>query len=142
MLPEPHPKSSTRSSGFRCGSRNFAKDVADRSISSSSKFMPLPRYVDVAARSVRGALAPLHASTATQPDCGPAYQLSTTEDLIVDDDGGLTITMQRNEPTDPTERANWLPTPDGRFYLALRMYWPKLTALDGTWNPPPVEKIS
>ncbi len=66
---------------------------------------------------------------------------STTEDLALDDDGGLTITMQRDEPTDPTERANWLPTPDGRFYLALRMYWPKSAALDGTWNPPPVIRV-
>ncbi|MCL1601983.1 MAG: DUF1214 domain-containing protein, partial [Actinomycetia bacterium] len=67
---------------------------------------------------------------------------ATAEGLATDDDGGLTITMQRTEPTDPAERANWLPTPDGRFYLALRMYWPKPDALDGTWNPPPVVRIS
>jgi hypothetical protein len=66
---------------------------------------------------------------------------STTEDLVLDDDGGLTITMQRDKPTDPGERANWLPTPDGRFYLALRMYWPKPAALDGTWSPPPVVRV-
>ncbi len=63
---------------------------------------------------------------------------STTRGLIEDDSGGLTITMQRDEPTDPVERANWLPTPEGQFYLALRMYWPKPAAFDGTWNPPPV----
>jgi len=66
---------------------------------------------------------------------------ATTEGLIEDDAGGLTITMQRDEPTDPTERANWLPTPEGRFYLALRMYWPRPAALDGTWNSPPVIRI-
>ncbi len=66
---------------------------------------------------------------------------STTEDLVLDDDGGLTITVQRDGPTDPKERANWLPTPDGPFYLALRMYWPKPAALDGTWNPPPVRRV-
>jgi len=65
---------------------------------------------------------------------------STTEGLVLDD-GRLTITMQRDEPTDPAKRANWLPTPEGRFYLALRMYWPKPEALDGTWNPPPVVRI-
>jgi len=67
---------------------------------------------------------------------------STTEGLIRTDEGVLTITMQRDEPTDPVERANWLPTPSGRFYLALRMYWPKPEALDGTWNPPPVLRIA
>jgi len=66
---------------------------------------------------------------------------STSQGLVMDDDGALTITMQRHEPTDDAERANWLPTPDGRFYLALRMYWPKSAALDGTWNPPPVVKV-
>ena len=55
--------------------------------------------------------------------------------------GALTITMQRDEPDDPTERANWLPTPDGEFYLVLRMYWPKPEALDGTWKPPLVVRV-
>ncbi len=67
---------------------------------------------------------------------------STTEDLIRDGDGGFTITMQRDEPVDPKQRANWLPTPDGPFYLALRMYWPKSAALDGTWDPPPVIRVA
>ncbi|MEA2010083.1 MAG: DUF1214 domain-containing protein, partial [Actinomycetota bacterium] len=53
-------------------------------------------------------------------------------------DGGLTITMQRAEPTDPTERANWLPAPDGDFYLTFRLYWPEPAVLDGTWEAPPV----
>jgi hypothetical protein len=66
---------------------------------------------------------------------------ATTEGLVTDDDDGLTITMQRTEPTDPVERANWLPTPKGHFYLALRMYWPKPDALDGTWKQPPVVRI-
>jgi hypothetical protein len=65
----------------------------------------------------------------------------TTQGLVEDDAGRLTITMQHDEPTDPTQKANWLPTPEGRFYLALRMYWPKPAALDGTWNPPPVIRI-
>jgi hypothetical protein len=66
---------------------------------------------------------------------------STTEGLVRDDDGALTITMQRDEPEDATDRANWLPTPDGRFYLVLRLYWPESAALDGTWVPPPVIRI-
>jgi hypothetical protein len=64
-----------------------------------------------------------------------------TEGLVLDRDGSLTITMQRTEPEDPVERANWLPTPDGRFYLALRMYWPEPAALDGTWVVPPVVRV-
>ena len=65
----------------------------------------------------------------------------TTEGLVRDADGSLTITMQHTEPTDPVEMANWLPTPDGRFYLAMRLYWPDRDALDGTWVAPPVVRI-
>ncbi len=64
-----------------------------------------------------------------------------TEGTVRDPDGSLTITLQHNEPDDPTGRANWLPTPDGRFYLALRLYWPQPAALDGTWVAPPVVRL-
>ncbi|NHZ71459.1 MAG: DUF1254 domain-containing protein [Proteobacteria bacterium] len=67
---------------------------------------------------------------------------STTQGLVTDDADQLTITMQRNEPTDPVQRANWIPTPEGNFYVTLRMYWPKTEALDGTWNPPPIVRVS
>jgi len=65
---------------------------------------------------------------------------NTLTDGLVRDaaDAALTITMQRTEPTVPTERANWLPTPDGPFHLTLRMYGPEQSALDGTWVAPPV----
>lgn len=63
---------------------------------------------------------------------------STTEGLVFGADGSLTITIQRDEPQDPEARANWLPAPEGPFYLILRIYWPEQTALDGTWTIPPV----
>ena len=66
---------------------------------------------------------------------------STTEGLIRDNDGSLTITVQHQEPDDPAERANWLPAPEGELYLILRLYWPKPEALDGTWEPPLVERV-
>jgi len=67
---------------------------------------------------------------------------STTEDLQIDDDGALTIFIQRTEPSDAKARANWLPSPSGVFYLALRMYWPAPDALDGTWVAPGVVRTS
>jgi len=66
---------------------------------------------------------------------------STTEGLIRDADGSLTITVQRAEPKDPVRRANWLPAPEGEFYLEQRLYWPKSEALDGTWKPSLVERV-
>jgi len=63
---------------------------------------------------------------------------STTEDLVYGKDGSLTITIQREQPQDADEQANWLPAPEGPFYLVMRIYWPEPAALDGTWTPPPV----
>ena len=36
-------------------------------------------------------------------------------------DGSLTIYMQHDEPDDPERKANWLPTPMGKFRPILRM---------------------
>lgn len=56
--------------------------------------------------------------------------------------GGLTITMCHDEPTDPVARANWLPTPAGDFRPLLRVYMPGQSVLDGTYELPPIRRIS
>ncbi len=53
-------------------------------------------------------------------------------------DGSLTIVMQREEPDDPEQRANWLPTPDGAFRPILRMYEPDEAVFDGGYELPPI----
>jgi hypothetical protein len=63
---------------------------------------------------------------------------STTQGLVYGEDGSLTITIQREPPQDTAEQANWLPAPEGPFYLVMRIYWPEPAALEGTWTPPPV----
>lgn len=62
------------------------------------------------------------------------------KDLRLAADGSLTIYVQADAPTDPVQRANWLPAPQGDFSLYVRAYWPKAPALDGSWTPPPVRK--
>jgi hypothetical protein len=60
-------------------------------------------------------------------------------DLKRDPDGGLTILVQADPPAD---RANWLPAPQGEdFSLYVRAYWPKPAVLDGSWTPPPVQRV-
>lgn len=66
---------------------------------------------------------------------------STTEGLIEAADGSLTLTIQRQQPDTDEGRANWLPAPAGPFYLVLRIYLPGPAALDGSWQPPPIERI-
>ena len=41
------------------------------------------------------------------------------------------------------QRDNWLPAPKGSdFTLFGRACWPKASVMDGTWTPPPVQKVS
>jgi hypothetical protein len=60
--------------------------------------------------------------------------------LKTDADGGLTLYVQKASPGADKE-ANWLPAPNGPFFCALRIYWPKEEALSGTWRPPKVQRV-
>jgi len=68
------------------------------------------------------------------------YSVGTkNRDLKYNADGSLTIYVQADEPTDPLERANWLPAPKrGNFSLYIRAYWPRAEVTDGSWTPPAV----
>lgn len=57
-------------------------------------------------------------------------------------DGSLTVYVQTEAPTDPVQRANWLPAPRGDFSLYIRAYWPKQAVVEGSWTPPPVLNLS
>ncbi|KSV65152.1 DUF1254 domain-containing protein [Sinorhizobium sp. Sb3] len=59
-------------------------------------------------------------------------------------DGSLTLYIQKDSPGADKE-SNWLPAPDDKIYLVMRLYWPKptppsiLPAGQGTWQPPGVK---
>jgi len=57
-------------------------------------------------------------------------------------DGSLTMYVSHSDPG-PAKVANWLPAPEGPFYVIFRVYLPDETVLDGSWKKPqmqPVEK--
>lgn len=54
--------------------------------------------------------------------------------------GSFKVFVQHAEPTDPEERANWLPAPPGPFYLLARHYSPETGILTGDWKPPPIRR--
>jgi len=65
------------------------------------------------------------------------------KDLKPNADGSLTIYVQADAPSDPLQRANWLPSPKGAdFSLYVRTYWPEQAILDGKWSPPAVKVTS
>lgn len=56
------------------------------------------------------------------------------------DDGSLTLVMSHDEPTDPVQRANWLPAPEGQFALIIRAYVPEEPILSDDYHFPDVER--
>jgi hypothetical protein len=52
-------------------------------------------------------------------------------------DGSLDLYFQNESPGADME-ANWLPAPQGPFNLTMRLYAPRMEALTGKWNPPPI----
>ena len=62
-----------------------------------------------------------------------------TAGLVSDDDGSVTIYIQR-DPPEEDKRSNWLPTPDGRFRPLMRMYQPRAQILNGQYILPAITK--
>jgi hypothetical protein len=52
-------------------------------------------------------------------------------------DGSITITIQSDEPADIS---NWLPAPAAPFRPIMRLYQPRASVLDGTYQIPPIRK--
>ena len=68
------------------------------------------------------------------------YKLSSaSEGLVKNGDGSVTLYIQHDAPTDPKQKANWLPAPEGNMFMVLRMYGPEKQIIDGSWKSPPVE---
>jgi len=71
------------------------------------------------------------------------YLLNSTmmDQFVRGDDGSLVFHISRESPGKDLE-ANWLPAPDGPFYLVMRLYGPEQAALDGEWSPPALVKAA
>jgi hypothetical protein len=59
-----------------------------------------------------------------------------------EEDGSLVLHIGKDSPAEDLE-SNWLPAPDGPFYMTMRLYGPEKSALEGRWSPPPQsEKVT
>ena len=77
------------------------------------------------------------------PNALNKFTVSPRNRLKSNPDGSTTLYFQTESPGKDKE-SNWLPAPKGDFVLMMRMYGPKQTnpsILDGTWEPPAVEKL-
>jgi hypothetical protein len=55
-------------------------------------------------------------------------------------DGSVRVYIQK-DPPGGSRRANWLPAPDGPFYLVCRLYWPKDKIFLEECTPPVVRRV-
>ena len=69
------------------------------------------------------------------------FAIGDRDPLVFNPDGSLDIYMQHGDPG-PDRRANWLPAPTGPVGITMRLYAPAPAALDGTWHPPAVRRVS
>ena len=68
------------------------------------------------------------------------YAIGDRDPLVFNPDGSLDLYIQHESPGSDKE-ANWLPAAADAFNLVLRLYWPDMDILTGTWNPPPVNRV-
>ena len=79
----------------------------------------------------------------TVPNPINRYSLGSDDKLKKNADGSFTIYVQADNPG-PDKESNWLPTPKGPFYMALRNYAPVPAVVKGLQDlatfagPPPV----
>ena len=65
-----------------------------------------------------------------------------THGLQWDADGGLCIAIQHVEPSEPGNKANWLPAPPDPFYLTLRLYQPREAHIAFRFSYPPLVRLA
>lgn len=68
------------------------------------------------------------------------FAVGDRDPLTYNGDGSLDLHVQHDYPG-ADEESNWLPAPGGPFNLTMRLYYTKPPALDGTWAPPPVQRV-
>jgi hypothetical protein len=72
------------------------------------------------------------------------YSISARQKLKANPDGSVDLYIQNQSPGADKE-SNWLPAPQGKFVLMLRLYWPNEKSpsiINGTWKPPAVKKVT
>lgn len=64
-----------------------------------------------------------------------------TRGMVKNADGSMDIILQRDEPADAAQKANWLPSPAGTMRLMLRAYLPSLELAQGKAPLPTIERL-
>ena len=67
---------------------------------------------------------------------------SMEDDFQLNGDGSVTFYIQHEPPAETVQgyqyHPNWLPAPDGKFFMVMRLYLPASEVLEGSWTQPPI----
>lgn len=74
------------------------------------------------------------ASGYTIPNPINRFALGSTDNFKKNADGSFTLYIQHDDPG-PDKKSNWLPAPEGQFYLILRNYAPVKAVYEGLKSP-------
>lgn len=70
------------------------------------------------------------------------YVIRSSDRLVYDKDGALTLHVQKEPPADPARLPNWLPAPDRpQFVMMLRVFQGDDTVVAGRYAPPGIVKV-
>jgi hypothetical protein len=76
----------------------------------------------------------------TVPNGTNRYAIGDLGDLRYNLDGSLDLYLQHSAVSDEWA-SNWLPVPEDRFILTMRLYLPEESVFDRAWSPPAVEPV-
>ena len=69
------------------------------------------------------------------------YAIGDRDPIKFNADDSLYIYIQPQSPGKDRE-SNWLPFPkNGELNITMRLYAPRIEALDGRWNPPAIQRV-
>jgi hypothetical protein len=132
-----------------CVGENLQQDAVYPSLSSDSEGRPLNGNSKYVLRFAKGKLPPVDAFWSVTaydiegyfiPNALNRQAIGDRDQLVANADGSLDLHIQANSPGKEKE-ANWLPVGKAPFTLLMRLYSPRAEVLDGTWTPPPVERV-
>ena len=69
------------------------------------------------------------------------YSIGDRSPQLRYDEHGLTLRLSAAPPADAATQSNWLPAPDGLFYIILRIYIPGAAHLEQRFHYPPIRRV-
>lgn len=132
-----------------CLGENLPQDAIYPSASTDGEGQPLDGNGKYVIHFAKGQLPPVDAFWSVTaydkdghfiPNPLKRQALGVHDRLVGNADGSVDSAIQADSPGKDRE-ANWLPVAKGPFTLMMRLYAPRADALEGSWQPPSIQRV-